>query len=179
MCSEPVSLVLQVAKVSFITGGRTRQLPFIPLFGDQVADQKLHQFTETWRVSTVIIIAFSIVSVISIPLLLICHHCLSSKAALKVSSNQYENLPPHFKCICHSRSLGEEVKQRFSAPVGLQLQTAILYVWCTWKGFCFSKNAPVLSDQTRLLMFPCVQSSWTSEHRTYLLWTVSSWKRPG
>lgn len=25
---------------------------------------------------------------------------------------------------------GEEVKQRFSAPVGLQLQTAVLYVWC-------------------------------------------------
>lgn len=28
---------------------------------------------------------------------------------------------------------------------------------CTWKGFCVSKNAHVLSDQSRLLMFPCVQ----------------------
>lgn len=133
MCSEPVSLLLQVAKVSVSTGGRTRQLPFIPLLCDQVADQRLHpwhQFTDTWRVSTMIIITFSIIPITSITLLLIFHHCLSSKSSLKVSSNPYENLPPHFKRICHSRSLGEEVKQRFSAPVGLQLQTAILYVWC-------------------------------------------------
>lgn len=132
MCSEPDSVVLQVAEVSVSTGGRTQQLPFIRLFCDQGAGQRLHpwhQFPETCRVSAMIIITFSIISII-ITLLLIFHHCLSSKSSRKVSSNPYEHLPPHFKCICHSRSLGEEVKQRFSAPVGLQLQTAILYVWC-------------------------------------------------
>lgn len=65
------------------------------------------------------IITFFIIIIIS--LLLILHHCFSSK---------FHHLPPPFKCICYGRSLDEEVKQRFSAPVGMQLQTAILYEWC-------------------------------------------------
>lgn len=162
--------------VSLLEG--EQQLPFIPLFCDQVADQRLHQFTETWRVSTVIIITFSIVSIISITLLLMFHHCLSSKSGLESVFKPLWKSSSAFQMHLPQQVSGWRSEAEVFCPGGTATSNSntlcVRLQKCTWKGFCFSKNAHVLSDQTRLLMFPCVQSSWTSEPRTYLLWTVSS-----
>lgn len=181
MCSELVSQFLQVAKVSVNTGGRSVQLPFIPSFCDQVADQRLHpwhQFTETWRVSTMIIITFSIISIISITLLLIFRHCLSSKSSLESVFKLLWKSSSAFQMHLPQQVTGWRSEAEVFCPGGTATSNSntlcVMPQKCTWKGFCFSKNAHVLSDQTRLLMFPCVQSSWTSERWTYLLWTVSS-----
>lgn len=117
------------------------------------------KFTFSMRTMMMMIIIITFLIIIIIP------YCWPSIIAFLVSS-KFNHLPPPFKCICCSRSLGEEVKAKDFCPRGNATSNSntlrVMLQKCTWKGFCvflLHKNAHVLSDQARLLMFPRVQLS--------------------
>lgn len=171
MHSEPVPLFLQVARVSDDTGGGTQQLPFIHLLCDQIVDQRFHPthpLTEIWSFSTMVIITFSIITSIFV-IFIIFIIVFPLKAASKHLQTFMKISLRHSNASAtadHRWRREAEVFCPCGAATSNSSALCVLLQKCTWKGFCFSKNAHVLSDQTRLLMFPCVQLSWTSEHRT-------------
>lgn len=168
MCSEPVSVFLLLKSVSILAGDPGSCLSFLCyVIRLQIRDRnsllKLGA-SPPWSPSPSFPSSASHYcrySIIAFPL----------KAALWNSSSAFQmHLPQQ---VTGWRSEAEVLCPGGTATSNSNTLCLMLQK-CTWKGFCFSKNAHVLSAQTRLLMFPCVQSSWTSERRTYLLWTVSS-----